>query len=453
MILAASMLLGGCGSAQKEATQTTAAETILETDTEAAEETKGTETAAVETQMVETTAADETAETQKQEAAGEETAQEIPEEELIADELPVGDFVLEPVEMEADELTPEEQKEVDRAIRAYKAPANSLVKNDAHRYVCYDHLNTKGKEIYEAIQYAVEDPEKATSTGTYFTTELPGSDSFWKEFNQAYYAVLYDHPELFWLYNECDTNIWIRNSIKPVKGKYTIYLSLGKPVSGYAAKQTAFNNAVQKFLAGIDRSKSNDEIIRQIHDKLTDLVTYDYNVCNNNLRSNYAHTAYGALVANSEGKANYAVCDGYALAFTYLLQQCHLESMVVLGNAGSSMTSLGGHAWSLAKIGGKWREVDVCWDDIGTKEDKNQPSGKWYNYYKEMYSNAKMREKISHYMYNVSTTQITHFVPGSDYDYLTKDKKWILHPLSESYHVRDTDGYYGKYMELVPKAN
>ena len=62
------------------------------------------------------------------------------------------------------------------------------------------------------------------------------------------------------------------------------------------------------------------------------------------------YTAYGALV---EGDA---VCQGYALAYKLLLDQCGVNSVLVSSDAMN-------HAWNLVEIDGDWYHVDATWDD------------------------------------------------------------------------------------------
>lgn len=72
-------------------------------------------------------------------------------------------------------------------------------------------------------------------------------------------------------------------------------------------------------------------------------------------------TPYGALIDGV------AVCVGYAEAFLVLAHLAGLEAVQVVG-----ITDGNGHAWNRVKIDGKWRNIDVTWNDKG-----NQSSDKW----------------------------------------------------------------------------
>ena len=101
-------------------------------------------------------------------------------------------------------------------------------------------------------------------------------------------------------------------------GFYFVYIMMSEPFAKFATQMTQFNQAVDSFLADIDTGISEYDTIRQVHDKLLDLVNYNDPVAETEHigpGQDLAHTAYGALVADSAGNPNYAVCDGYTLAF------------------------------------------------------------------------------------------------------------------------------------------
>ena len=66
---------------------------------------------------------------------------------------------------------------------------------------------------------------------------------------------------------------------------------------------------------------------------------------------------YGALV-NKE-----AVCEGYAKAFKYLMDQIGVESIVVIGVAQDSNGDTQNHAWNYINFNNVWYAIDVTWDD------------------------------------------------------------------------------------------
>ena len=320
--------------------------------------------------------------------------------------------------------------------------------------------------MYDAMLMMAEDPESGENIVKTVVSFDPYSSAFSSNFNVAYYGLLYDHPELFWLYNatECDVCAAVPYENTAPSGMYDLYFYLSNPYYNYRTQVTAFNNAVDAFLADIDRSKSAAEIERAIHDKLVNMVTYNTPVSLDNTDwgyCNFAHTAYGALVADSDGVPHYAVCDGYSQAYVYLLQQCGINAAVIVGVAGNDMSDTGGHAWSVVQLDGEWYEVDSTWDDAGTLDElvdeiKNTDAFS-YSYYWEAINDPLYRAKCEHYLYNITTDAMTSYVPGSNMLYTSKDGRYQYSMLSASVHYRasmSTRGYevYSYLMSLAPVA-
>lgn len=376
----------------------------------------------------------------------------------VINALPVGDLQLQEIDEEkTGQLVDEKEiQKIDRAMRAYTPSAESLMVNKAKSFFYYDKLNDEEQEMYDAMLMACDDPATAQSGGLFFTDILPFSPNFWSLYRKVYYAMVLDHGELFWLYNDNDASFVLYSTGEVAKGTYGVYIQLAEGVKNYEKKMKDFNKAVKTFLKDIDTKAEKKKVARAIHDKLTAQVTYDYAVCDQNIYSDYAHTAYGALVNNSRGDKYTAVCDGYALAYEYLCQQVGITANVIYGAGGNSMNELGGHAWSMVKIDKEWKEVDACWDDVGTREhavaqafDKNSDA---YKVYMEAYRDKEYGKKLGHYLYRVSTKTISHYVPPKDDVYYTKDGRYMVSCLSESYHVRDSEGPSGELMKLAPTA-
>ena len=195
----------------------------------------------------------------------------------------------------------------------------------------------------------------------------PTGQDYYYEFNVAYRALCFDHPELFWLYAGQEAEMVYLSEAGNYGGFYFVYIKMAEPFTNYETQMNAFNAAAASFLADINQDASDYEIVRQIHDKLIDLVNYNDPVGDGEVEwdrgQDLAHTAYGCLVADSSGNPNYAVCDGYTLAMEYLLQQCGIEAAFIGGMAGSSQADAGGHAWNIVKIGGAYYHLEATFDN------------------------------------------------------------------------------------------
>ena len=364
-----------------------------------------------------------------------------------------------------DELTSEDTDKMDRAMRAYTPPADSLLVNKAENYHYYSQMTKDQQAMYDAMYMCATDPTNPDNITVANISVDPRSEEFGEVLVVSYWGLLYDHPELFWLYNGIETDMSFGAPYEqPGNGVYAVYCYFEEPFDDFEEMMTKFNDAADKFLEDIDLTQSDEVIAKDIHDKLIAEVTYNTPVMNDTTiegYSNLAHTAYGALVEDNNGTPNYAVCDGYSQAYVYLLQQAGIDAAVIVGIAGNTEDDAGGHAWSVVNLGGDWYEVDSTWDDAGSLDEAvnsikdTDPFS--YGYYYEALTDAEYRSKLEHALCYLTTQEITNYEPDEYYDYITKDQKYILNLSSSSVHERasaETAGYenYGMLMNLAPIA-
>ena len=375
---------------------------------------------------------------------------------------------LKPVEAleEPDELTSEDTDNLDRALRAYTPPADSLLVNNAEIFHYYENMGSDEQAMYDAMLMCATDPTNVDNVTVANISVDPRSQDFTQILLVAYYGMLYDHPELFWLYNMTEAEMSFGAPYEqPGNGTYTVYCYFEEPFDDFEEMMTNFNDAADDFLADIDLSQSDDKIAIDIHDKLIDTVRYNTPVMEDssiNGYSNLAHTAYGALVEDSNGTANYAVCDGYSQAYVYLLQQCGIDATVIVGIAGNTIEDAGGHAWTVVKLGDDWYEVDSTWDDAGSLDEavdniKESDPFSW-GYYFEALTDEEYRDRLEHALCYVTTEEIQNYQPDVEYfSYTTKDQKYQFSLAQSSMRKRasdETPGFetYGYLMKLAPIA-
>ncbi len=389
----------------------------------------------------------------------------LPPSAMIAQEmqnLPTGDFFQKELNAELKILNSDESAAIHQAMDEYVAPETSLLINKGRHFYYYEHLEPLPQQIYDLMYQIASDPLSPRNYALLLTETDPKSEEFSYDFFRAQLALTYDHPELFWLYNESEARVVFHSDLEKINGRYSVFLALAEPFGQYEEQMNEFNNAAQEFLADIDLSRSEYDIALQIHDKLIDLVTYDMPVCDGGMNEvgNLGHTAYGALVKDSWGNANHCVCDGYSLAYEYLLQQCGIDAIVLSGMGGMSRLDMGGHAWSMVKIDDVWYETDSTWDDAGTAEAQLKPSRSDYGYFMEALKDPDYRNKIQHFLFLISSDQMEHFVPeGDEYYYYLSDGTGYLSLVGECFHERFgaegliglTDPYAG-VVTLAPQA-
>lgn len=166
---------------------------------------------------------------------------------------------------------------------------------------------------------------------------IPYSRENAQKVQEIYFNLAHDNPQYFYVDR---TNVgWtylVGGTMQNLKISYTTDKKLVKGM------QKKFDAAVRKALSGVETSWSDLEKALYLHDYISTNCSYD-----NTLRKK---SAYNALVEGC------AVCEGYALAYGYLLDQVGIESEMVKSKSVN-------HAWNMVKLYGKYYHVDVTWDD------------------------------------------------------------------------------------------
>ena len=336
---------------------------------------------------------------------------------------------------------------------AYAEPSGKSVpaQDDAIHY-CRTHLSEEEQLLYDALLACALSEDPTQKGDEFLISTDPASDEFRIMFRTCFNALLFDHPELFWL--SVSGSCFQYSYRRPIMndGNYNISFQLIDSFPDKDEQMAALDSAAEEFLADIDLTDSAPKVALAIHDKLIDLVVYDKEAASSSDKD-LAHTAYGALVANSRGEANSAVCDGYSYAYEYLLQKAGIRSTILGGLAGDSEETAGPHSWNLVELSGEWYEVDSTWNDISHEETQDSEE-EYSEIALEALRNKWYTDKLKHFLFNVTTEEISSFEPGKYYRY-TNDRGWVTF-LNDSVHIRHTEedsDSTGDYMTpLAPLA-
>ena len=115
---------------------------------------------------------------------------------------------------------------------------------------------------------------------------------------------------------------------------------------------------VQEYKATADEFDSDYEKVYAIHNKLVEEISYAEDADGNPVSDKWAHSVIGVF-DESYGQA---VCEGYANAFTLVLNSLGIDSFTVRGNSFSG--TYGAHAWNLVKLDdGMFYWFDATWND------------------------------------------------------------------------------------------
>lgn len=153
-------------------------------------------------------------------------------------------------------------------------------------------------------------------------------------------GVLNEHPDLYYV------NGGFSYGYNPATAKITS-LTITYDTS---LRASAWQQGVDEAMASVDGCTSDLQKAIALHDYLAVNCEYDYTNLKADTLPDEVFNTYGVFVNRS------AVCQGYALAYKYLLNQVGIECHMVTSDAMN-------HAWNLIKLDGQYYQVDVTWDD------------------------------------------------------------------------------------------
>jgi len=238
-------------------------------------------------------------------------------------------------------------------------------KNKSYKHL-YNQLNNDAKIIYNKLYESKEQLKTGTYVikfgNTFHSTLLKenGDDELKNSYQSAIEALLYENPDIFYLEA---THMYINiEKITKITGlKFNVYINCGTKMDylaeGFYSKEDIEKceeeiEVVKNQILSLVEGKTQYEAIKIVHNYLIDSIEYDSTILGNNI-----YNIYGALVSKK------SVCEGYAKAFQYLMNEIGIDNTIVIGTATNSKNETENHAWNYVKLDGIWYAVDVTWDD------------------------------------------------------------------------------------------
>ena len=180
-----------------------------------------------------------------------------------------------------------------------------------------------------------------------------------KDLDRVYQGFLYDHPAYFWL----GRSYSYRVNGSDRDGETADAVLLVPEVDSkkeLEERRKIFESSAEKILTAVQKSESEKVRAQQIYDLLADGTEYvEEAAYDEGLLTE--HTAYGAIVERR------AVCDGFALAYKYLLDQCGIRNTLIPGESEGAP-----HVWNTVYWDESWHEADLTWDASSAAHDKRQ---------------------------------------------------------------------------------
>ena len=161
-----------------------------------------------------------------------------------------------------------------------------------------------------------------------------------KQLLGIYYAVVNDHPDLY--YARTGYGVSYNKTSKLIT---KISLQYFQNID-----EEAFYAEVQKAKSVVTEDMDDLQIAIAIHEYIVLNCEYDKERLADKTIPKESYSAYGVLVNRI------AVCQGYALAYKYLMNEFGIECYIVTSDAMN-------HAWNLVEIDGSLYQLDATWND------------------------------------------------------------------------------------------
>ena len=202
----------------------------------------------------------------------------------------------------------------------------------------YNQLEEESRIIYRAFESNKEQMKTGTyqiELGTSFSDLLSqsnGQEQLGEYYQSAIEAYTYDNAEVFYL-SPRKMYLNIETTTKGGVSTYNVFINSGNEAN-YLADGFQSKEQIDQAVAQIEQVKNQIlqsrtgntyEDIKMVHDYLIDSINYDSSLSKQNI-----YNVYGALV-NKE-----CVCEGYARAFKYLLNELDIPCVMVIGTGTNS---------------------------------------------------------------------------------------------------------------------
>ncbi len=164
--------------------------------------------------------------------------------------------------------------------------------------------------------------------------------------------VRWNNPQIFYVSRTGCKFQWWQDTDGNITRMVIKDIDYAFPASEYAQRKRELDEAVRRFIseAGVDVASGAVQKMLRIHDHIVKICDYDVKAARRHDRSAVARTVFSVLVRHC------AVCEGYSMAYRYLLDAEGITSEILISDAMH-------HCWNYVENDGKWYHVDVTWDD------------------------------------------------------------------------------------------
>ena len=212
----------------------------------------------------------------------------------------------------------------------------------------YNSFDIRQKSVYDAFRTSAEDPFGQQMIPVTDESDvrdgLPVGD-----IDTVYQGFLYDHPEMFWLGQSYSYRLSGTDENGETADAVAV-IPIPETEEELDGLREEFEASAARIIEKTGDSESDEEYARAVYELLAGETEYTGEAVYDDAMR-LQHTAYGAIAEKR------AVCDGFALAYRYLLSAKGIPCLVVPGVSEGNP-----HTWNIAEWDGRWHEADLTWD-------------------------------------------------------------------------------------------
>lgn len=218
-------------------------------------------------------------------------------------------------------------------IKLDKEYESVIGKQNVYEYY-YSTLEDENEQIlYKELKIAAETYKKRFTTQVEVTEEMAA---------KVFPLVVYDHPELFWLYS------YTLN----IGDKFTYFtMSYSYDESAISEKMAEMKETYQPIIDEAKKLETDIEKINYVYSKLIETGEYS---------EFFSRDREGFQSIVSIFTEHKTVCTGYTYGFKFIMDKLGIESISIPDK--EKLGTKESHIWNAVKVGEtEWRYLDLTW--------------------------------------------------------------------------------------------